>query len=187
MNDGESDIQFLSKNDINNGDIVSRYLSILRRLADFITVKKIAQCVTVDQALLKTAIYDYFIDIARVKNFQQLDRANPEKIYGYMAYWLLKRKPIQVTRQFPGSKFINELFITAFLITSILAEKRLTCTQCTEETFNKFQSLLFYHLKYRSITQQTLELMIEAFFCGYGFTGVAQELTSKKLVEKTTE
>lgn len=163
------DIQYLQKNGINSDDIVSRYLSILRRLEEFITAKKIAQCVMVDQELLKTAIYDYFVDIARVKDFQQIPRANPEKVSGYMAYWLLKRKPMQVTRPFPGSRFINELFVTTFLVTSILAEKNLKSTQCEKTIFNKFQSLLFYHLKYRSITQQSLELMIEAFFCGCGF------------------
>ena len=170
MSDYESDVQFLLKNGINSGDIVSRYLSLLRRLEDFITVKKITQCVIVDRELFKTAVYDYFVDIARVKAFQQIPRVNPEKIYGYTAYWLLKRKPIQVTMQFPGSKFINEQFVTAFLITSILAEKNITGTHCTQNvTFNKFQSLLFYHLKYRSITQQTLELMVESFFCGFDF------------------
>ena len=170
MSDNKSDVQLLLKNGINNEDIVSRYLSLLRRLEAFIMVKKIDQCVIVDQELFKTAIYDYFVDIARVKAFQQIPRANPEKIYGYTAYWLLKRRPIQVIKQFPGSKFVNEQFVTAFLITSILAEKNITGTQCTQNTtFNKFQSLLFYHLKYRSITQQTLELMVEAFFCGYDF------------------
>jgi hypothetical protein len=162
--------EFFRNRGIDDSDIVSRYLSLLRRLEEFITVKGIVQCVIIDQALFKTAIYDYFVDIARVKDFQQIPRANPEKIYSYTAYWLLKRKPIQVTRQFPGSRFINELFVTSFLITSILAEKNLTGTQCTQNTtFDKFQTLLFYHLKYRSITQQSLELMVEAFFCGYGF------------------
>lgn len=173
MSDNESDVRFLLKNGINNRDIVSRYLSLLRRLEDFITVKKIAQCVIVDQELFKTAIYDYFVDIARVKEFQQIIMTNPEKIYGYTAYWLLKRKPIQVIRLFPGSKFVNEQFVAAFIITSILAEKHITSTQCTQNaTFNKFQFLLFYHLKYRSITQQSLELMVEAFFCGYDFSTV---------------
>ena len=82
-----SDIQFLQNSGITSGDIVSRYSSVLRRLEAFITVKKITQCVFIDQELLKTAIYDYYVDIARVKDFQQLDKANPEKISGYMAYW----------------------------------------------------------------------------------------------------
>jgi len=165
-----SDNDFFHKSGITKGDIVSRYLSVLRRFESFITSKKITQCVIVDQELLKTAIFDYFVDIARVKDFQQLQRANPEKIYGYMAYWLLKRKPIQVTRPFFGSKFINELFIATFIITSILAEKKLKSTQCDKSNFDKFQSLLIYHLKYRLVTQQSLELTIEAFFCGYGFS-----------------
>ena len=30
-----------------------------------------------------------------------------------------------------------------------------------------FLDLLYYNLKYRHYTQQSLELMIESFFCGY--------------------
>jgi len=164
-----SDSEFFHKSGITNDDIVSRYLSVLRRLHDFISIKKIAQCVIIDYELLRIAIFQYFVDIAQLKDFQQMEKANEEKIYAYMTYWLLKRKPIQVTRQFPQSKFINELFVTTFLITSILAEKKLKSVQCDKTEFYKFQMLLFYHLKYRVITPQTLELMIEAFFCGYSF------------------
>lgn len=34
---------------------------------------------------------------------------------------------------------------------------------------NTFINLLFYNLKYRQYTPQTLELMIEAFLCGIDF------------------
>jgi hypothetical protein len=164
-----SDGEFFHKSNITNGDIVSRYLSVLRRLHAFISSEKIAQCVIVDYELLKIAIFQYFVDIAQLKDFQQIEKASEEKIYAYMAYWLLKRKPIQVTRPFPKSKFINELFVTTFIVTSILAEKNLKSVQWDKTEFSKFQLLLFYHLKYRVITPQTLELMIEAFFCGCSF------------------
>ena len=170
MDENNIDSQFLLKNGIDNERIVKRYISILRRIASFISMKKIAQNVIVNYDSLKTAVYDFFVDIARVKEFHNIDKVNTEKIYGYMAYWLLKRKPLQVKLPFPGDKFINELFVTSFLISNILAEKNIDSAQCSKNAaFEKFKSLLFYHLKYRSITQQSLELMIEAFFCGCDF------------------
>ena len=39
--------------------------------------------------------------------------------------------------------------------------------QMKNSRFKGFLDLLYYNLKYRLYTQQTLELMIEAFFCGY--------------------
>jgi hypothetical protein len=78
---------------------------------------------------------------------------------------------LHATTPFPGSEFINELFVTAFLISNMLAEKGINSEMCTRnKTFQTFQELLYYNLKYRPITQQSLELMIEAFFCSYNFT-----------------
>jgi hypothetical protein len=170
MSEIESVSEYLSRNDITNNRIASRYVSILEMMEIFIVKKGIGQNIIIDRELLKTAICDYFVDIARVKDFHGITKVNTEKIYGYMAYWLLKRKPIQVRLLFPESAFINELFITEFLLSSILAEKNISHTQCTQNAaFAQFQSLLYYNLKYRLVTQQSLELMIEAFFCGYGF------------------
>ena len=36
-------------------------------------------------------------------------------------------------------------------------------------SYKKFIDLLFYNLKYRPVTQQSLELMITAFFSGFDF------------------
>jgi hypothetical protein len=158
---------YLSEYDIDNERISSRYVSILEEMLKFIHKKGIDQNVTIDQELVKTAVCDYFVDIARVKNFHNIDLVNVEKIYGYMAYWLLKRKPIQVISPFPESQFINEQFITAFIISNMLVEKKISHSQCSQNAaFKRFRSLLYYNLKYRLVTQPSLELMIEAFFCG---------------------
>ena len=170
MNETVTVSEYLSKHNIDNDRIASRYVSILEMIDTFIVTEGIGQNVIVDRELLKTAVCDYFVDIARVKDFHGITLVNTEKIYGYMAYWLLKRKPIQVKLLFPESAFINELFITAFLVSSMLTEKNISHTQCAQNAaFTQFQSLLYYNLKYRLVTQQSLELMIEAFFCGYGF------------------
>jgi hypothetical protein len=170
MSEIESVGDYLSRHGIDNERIAGRYVSILERINTFIVTEKIDQNVIVDRELLKTAVCDYFVDITRVKDFHDIAKVNVEKIYGYMAYWLLKRKPIQVKLPFTESTFINELFVTGFLISSMRAEKNISHAQCAQNaTFENFQSLLYYNLKYRLVTQQSLELMIEAFFCGYDF------------------
>jgi hypothetical protein len=40
-----------------------------------------------------------------------------------MAYWLLRRRPLQVRVDFPGSEFINELLVAAYIISNVLAER----------------------------------------------------------------
>jgi hypothetical protein len=167
-----TDIEYLHKSGIDNGRIARRYRKILEAVHKFINMKGVAQSIVVDGKILKTAVYDYFVDIARIKEFHNIDKVNFEKIYGYTAYWLLRRKPIQVVKPFPGSEFINELLVAAYTISNILTEKRIDGNKCAKNaTFNKFQLLLLYNLKYRPITQQSLELMVEAFFCGCDFVG----------------
>jgi len=164
--------EYLSTHDIDNERIASRYVAILEMMETFIIKRKVGQSVIVDRELLKTAVCDYFVDIARVKEFHGIKLVNEEKIYGFMAYWLLKRKPIQAVKlPFPESAFINESFVTEFLVSNMLSEKKISHDKCKNNAaFEQFQSLLYYNLKYRLITQQSLELMIEAFFCGCGLT-----------------
>jgi len=161
---------YLKNAGIDNGRIARRYRVLLEALYKFFTVKNIVRNAIIDHKTLKTAIYDFFVDIAKIKVFHNIDRVNFEKIYSYTAYWLLRRKPIKVTTPFNGCEFINELFITSFLISNMLSVKKLNGSKCAENTtFKDFQSLLFYNLKYRPLTQQSLELMVEAFFCGCDF------------------
>jgi len=166
----ESVLIYLSNNGVNSGTIASRFRMILDMLQKFINIKKISQSIIVDKKKLKLAIISYFIDTARIKEFHNIPNTNTEKIYGYMAYWLYRRKPIQVIKDFPGSEFINELFIATYIITGILAEKSLKTVQVSQYTiFEEFQELLLYNFKYRTITQQSLELMINAFYTGCYF------------------
>ena len=122
-----TDIEFLHKHDIDNGRIASRYIQVLRMMHNFINIKHISGSVIVDDTMLKTAIYDYFVDIAR----------------------------------------INELFVSTFLMISIIKEKEIS--EKRDQILKDFQLFMLYNLKYRLVTQQSLELMIEAFCCGYDF------------------
>jgi hypothetical protein len=159
---------YLERNGIPDETIVSRYIGILRRINTFINVKNVGRNIRIDTDLLKRAVIDYFVDITRIKEFHEIPEVNREKIYGYLSYWLLKRKPIQVLSPFSGSGFINELFVTSYLVTNILSEKNIgNDIYGANKAFYKFQELLYYNLKYRPVSQQSIELMVGAFFCGH--------------------
>jgi len=164
-------VAYLKKYDIDTNRIANRYVQILKMLHEFIRVYTLGNDVKINGRMLKKAVVDYFCDIVRIKEFHNISNINKEKIYGYMAYWLLRRKPIQIISNFNGCEYINELFITFYLTSLITRARRIdNHKKNNHSTFGEFQALLNYNLKYRPISQQSLELMIEAFFCGYDFT-----------------
>ena len=158
----------------NNADyerIGRRFVHFMIRMNKFVTEFGLDKKVVVLGRPLKQALVDYFVDIERVKTFHKITNINVAKIYAYTAYWLLKRKPIQVIQPFNGCEYVNELFVTAFLASSFSAQKGINNVQKNKNpVFQEFHDLIFYNLKYRTISQQSLELMLEAFFCGYDFS-----------------
>jgi len=132
----------------------------------------------IDECCFQNVIIDYFTDTARLKDFQDIKRTNVDKIYGYELFWFLRRHPIQLTEDIPDNFDINEKVAIGVFLPRILADAGLPYeekNQCKEfqERLNVFINLLFYNIKYRSYTQQSLELMIEAFLCGCNCTRIA--------------
>jgi hypothetical protein len=166
-------LKYLKKYDIDIARIANRYIQILKMFHEFIEKQGLGDSVNINGRILKRTVVDYFIDIVRIKEFHNVNNTNNEKIYAYTAYWLLRRKPLQVLKPFNGCEFVNELFITFFLISSSCETRNIDNEKKNKNpALEDFQSFLFYNLKYRSVTQQSLELMIEAFFCGYDFPKV---------------
>ena len=164
--------EYLRKIGVDLTRVAKRYACIFFKLNLFISqnAKFLDKKVTINSRILAEAIHDYFVDIMRAKSFHGIEYTNAEKVYAYMAYWLLRRKPIQVIEEFNGCEFVNELFVTMYLSSSIATDKNISEDQKKNNTtFLKFQKLLFYNLKYRPVSQQSLELMIEAFFSGCDF------------------
>jgi hypothetical protein len=125
----------------------------------------------IDENSFQNVIIDYFTDTARLKDSHDIKRTNVDKIYGYQLFWFLRRHPIQLTENTPDNFDINEKVALGVFIPRILADAELpyeTKNQNKEfqNRLNKFIQLLFSILKYRPYTQQSLELMIEAFLCG---------------------
>ena len=163
--------EFLNKNGYTNEYILTRFRDLLKYLQKFLNVKGVAENVKIDMNLLKRAVIDYFVDTVRIKEFHKISNTKTEKIYSYTAYWLLRRKPIQVVDNFLESPFINESFVASYLLNGMFAEKNLAFEEnANKASLDGFIILLIYNLKYRQVSQQSLELMIKAFYCGCDYS-----------------
>ena len=76
----------------------------------------------IDEESFHMAVIDYFADIARLKDFQDIKRANVDKIYGYKLFWFLRRHPIQLLEDMPEHYDINEKVAIGVFLPRILAE-----------------------------------------------------------------
>lgn len=147
--------------------ITNRYENLLIQVQEVLDKLEIVEKVHISTDLLELSVLDYFEDIARLKNFQNIGRVNVDKIYSYGAYWFLRRKPIQIidTSLEVAHVHINEKVCVAITMSKMMAEMKID-PACETQRVENFLHLLNYNFKYRTYTQQSLELMIEAFFCG---------------------
>jgi hypothetical protein len=150
-----------------DGKIEKRFENLLLQMQELLKGMGIIDKVNINTDLLELAVFDYFEDIYRLKEFQGIDRVNVDKIYSYGAYWILRRNPIQLidTSLEPEYIHINEKICVAITIPKMLEEMGITATGDSER-IKGFLELLYYNFRFRTFTQQSLELMIEAFFCG---------------------
>jgi hypothetical protein len=157
--------------------VTKSYASFLRMMHGFILKSGyvIDEDLTVNRRLLKEAVIDFYNDIARIKAVHIIDEPSVEKDDAYKAYWLLRRKPIQIIKEFPDSEFINEAFIALYLL-GLISKSIDKAKKASNSKWKEFRHLLFRNIKYRTITQQSLELMIEAFFCGCDFAVVPEKV-----------
>ena len=150
--------------------IFLRYENLLVQLIDIVVEMGVADQVEINEELLMRAVLDYFTDIARLKQFHRIDNTNEQKTYAYGIYWLLKRSPIQIVAPIDEAYiYINEKAAVAILFPKILKECGVDIIDDSErirKLLHEYLDLLYYNFKYRQFSQHSLELMIEAFFCG---------------------
>ena len=149
--------------------VETRFTKLYRQIKSMVNESGFADYVKLDEDILGSAVIDYFEDVDRLKNFSGIPRISVSKIYSYQAFWLLKRKPIQViSDQIADDRciYINEIIIAMILISDMFAEKGMEAESGNHKIWSFFD-LLLYNFKYREYTQKSLELMIEAFFLGW--------------------
>ncbi len=154
--------------------LAKRYDSIETAMSEFIRRFKLENKVKISTCLLNQAIIDYFTDIYRLKDFHKIDKINYIKIHAYSAYWLLKRKPIQILEDDTYDDnvdltFINEDFIASYLIHFLNENKQVVIKEKDRDDYMEFYENLKYSLRYRLVTSQSLETMLEAYVAGRRF------------------
>lgn len=122
---------------------------------------------------MNQAVVDYFADIHRLKHFHHIEAINYLKIHAYTAYWILRRKPLQIVEDDPEDidlAFINERFVASYLLQYLRGENsNVIILESERPPYFEFIKNLEYYLRYRTVTPQMLETILESYQAGQAF------------------
>ena len=152
--------------------IKSRHKWISDTLIVWIEQHDYSQRVEVMSEQIDQILIDYFVDIDRLKEFSEIERTNTAKIYAYMAYWILRRKPLQVVTKDAAEDlvFVNENFVADFLFGYVYENPaNVSIVASQRDQVGLFEDTLRYYVKYRNITPQVIEMLLLAFQAGRGY------------------
>ncbi|KAA6344980.1 hypothetical protein EZS27_007405 [termite gut metagenome] len=151
--------------------IKKRYEYLYSKMEEFVKTLEYKD-VQINVSILNQVLLDYFTDIYRTKEFHDIKKVNKRKIVAYQTYWILRRKPLQIMRTTSSKDiFINERFVMSYLTQEFLvpAINVPLADKNVELKLKDFLKHLFYHLKYRYIDQQYLELILYSYDIGRFF------------------
>lgn len=159
--------------DFGREKIEKRYTILHEYLLEFIKRHKYEEKVHIADSVLNQAVIDYFTDIYRLKQFHHIEAVNYLKIHAYTAYWILRRKPLQIIKddiEDVELAFVNERFVTSYLIQYLRGNNvEVTIAESERVIYYEFVKNLEYYLKYRTVTPQMLETMLQAYQAGMSF------------------
>lgn len=78
--------------------VEQRYTTLYEYIEAFIERSNYMNQVNIADSVLNQAVIDYFEDIRRLKEFHLIETVNSLKIHAYTAYWILRRKPLQIIK-----------------------------------------------------------------------------------------
>ena len=79
--------------------IQSRYAWLYNLMQSYLEAEKIQDKVYISEDILNHVIIDYFVDIYRLKEFQDIETTHDSKIYAYLISWILRHKPLQIPKE----------------------------------------------------------------------------------------
>ena len=152
--------------------IISRYAFIYNFLQDFIEQKGYADRVIISSDILDHVVVDYFVDIDRMKGFQEIELTNEIKIYSYLSFWILRHKPLQIIcpEGEPDLAFVNEEVVSDFLRSKLFSEPdSVPILPEKKASIDDFTITMIYFFKYRDFSAKNIELMMLAFQAGRAY------------------
>lgn len=154
-------------------DTFNEFMRFLQEQAEqFISEASYAESVVCNDRILMHVLLDYYSDIERLKEFHSIEYIRTNKVFAYVAYWILRRKPLQFVNQDLEEPdiFVNERFALFLVINECLLEGAdPTLDNAGKEKFDEYIDFLLYYFKYRECSPQALELLIETFKMGLEF------------------
>ena len=159
--------------------IQGRYRYLYDKMKEYIEERDQQSELHVCANILQQVVMDYFTDVYRLKEFHKIQYINKIKIAAYEAFWILRRKPLQIQGDASDEKivFANEGFVTTFFAHEILVpEETIPFAAEKEELFIKYLQHIYYHLKYRNIDKQCLETMLYSFETGRNLYEMSEEI-----------
>jgi len=155
----------------------------------FLRQNDLSSAATIDKFLLSKAILDFYADIKRLKDFHKIKEVNSQKAIAYTAFWLLRRKPIQVYNAqakiddlsvFKVLPTLNERFVLQYILNYLsVREKKSHILARDEEGLKVFSGMLLYYLEYRLRDAQSLEMILMSFFAGQVYEQTDEDISSK--------
>ena len=153
--------------------IEARYVTLYEYLESFIKRNKYDKNVVIANSVLNQAVVDYFTDIYRLKEFHKIEHINYIKIHAYTAYWLLRRKPLQIVvdnEEDIELAFVNEKFVASYLLQFLRGEhEKVVILENDRQDYIEFVKNMEYFLRYRTVTPQMIETMLESYMAGMAF------------------
>lgn len=127
--------------------------------------------IVVNDFILMHSLLCYYSDVKRLMDFHHVENVNDYKIIAYESFWLIQRKPIQITINDEELIYINEKFVVSFILDFLTTKCKLDLEQISKHSkkqkhLDAFLASLFYHLKYRTLTAQMLEMFLYSFRAG---------------------
>jgi len=161
----------------------ARWIALFEEMNLFIIQNNLTSVVDVDKFLLSTAILDYFNDIKRLKDFHNIVNTNSIKVTAYTAYWLLRRKPLQVCNSSASTInkeliTVNERFVLKYICNYLSVRERTSHILLRENKgLKSFSGMLLYYLIYRVHDAHSLEMMLMAFFSGQVYERTDEDIS----------
>jgi hypothetical protein len=166
-----------------------KWNALFEEMTVFLKENNLSSAAYVDKLLLSNAIVDFYADIKRLKDFARIKNVNSQKTIAYIAYWLLRRKPIQINNaqdkiddlsELKGLTTLNEKFVLQYILNYLsVPEKKSHILERDEEGLKNFCGTMLYYLVYRLRDAQSLEMMLMAFLAGQIYEQTDKNISSE--------
>jgi hypothetical protein len=164
--------------------IKTRYKELIKNIQCLLVMYQVEEQCSIDYDLLWDAVIDYFEDVARMKDFHDIEHTEIVKIISYQAFWLVRNKPIQIVNnaQLPEKKrHINEAIFSYLLVNNIATELQsriepnIQIDNFVYKLMNhplmiELRANLYYNFRYRQQSPKSLLLFVEGFMSAAEFT-----------------